>query len=162
MITLAKLTAWILAAAFQMSGNTTQMPPKLANGIATMSMAYPLFGDGDNGVQLTASTLVDFAWHESGYNNRLIGNEADGGHSYGAFMIRNCEPYTCWEIITDEQKSAYVALKWMARSMHYCDQYPYWFSIYASGTCTNAAGRAISKTRITEAEQLVKLIKIEQ
>lgn len=159
MITLTKLTAWVLAAAFQISGNTTQMPPKLANGIATMSMAYPLFGD-ENGEQLTAGILVDFGWHESGFNNRLKAKEADGGYSWGAFMIRNCEPYSCWEIITDEQKSAYVALKWMARSMHYCDQYPYWFSIYASGTCSNQAGRNISKTRLKEAEKLVFDIKL--
>lgn len=159
MITLAKLTTWVLAAAFQISGNTTHMPDKLANGIATMSMAYPLFGS-DDGELRTASILVDFAWHESGFNNRLIGNEADGGHSYGAFMIRNCEPYTCYEIIIDEQKSASVALKWMARSMHYCDQYPYWFSIYASGTCSNQAGRNISKTRLKEAEKLVFDIKL--
>jgi hypothetical protein len=159
MISLTKLVAWVMAAGLQISGNTTPMPPKLAHGIATMSMAYPLFS-GEDGELQTAAFLTDFAWHESGFRNHLIAKEADGGNSYGAFMIRNCEPYTCYEIINDEQKSSYVALKWMARSMHYCDEYPYWLSIYASGTCHNAAGRAISKKRIQEAEQLAKTVKV--
>jgi len=157
---LSKLTAWVLAAALVASGNTTPMPPKLAHGISTMSLSFPIFG-GTDGAQQTAALLVIFAWGESGYQNHLVADDTYGKKSYGAFMIQDCGPYSCLEIISDTQKSSYMSIVWLARSMKYCPEYPFWFSIYASGGCNNSAGRFISKDRLQKANNLIKIVKIE-
>lgn len=153
------LLIWTFVAAYRMSGNTTPMPAKLATAIVDMSTAYPMFA-GENGSQQTASVAVDFAWHESGFNNNLIGNEADGGHSYGAFEVRFCQPFaTCTEILLDENKSVFLALKWLRVSMHKCGT-PHFFALYASGSCTNRAGRNISATRMAESRKLIKTVDV--
>lgn len=155
-----ELIIWIMAAAFKISGDTTLMPPSLARAIGDMSVAYPLFA-GENGPQQTAAVAVDFAWHESGFNNNLIGNEADGGHSYGAFEVRFCQPFqTCKEIIFDEHKSTFLALKWLAVSMQKCGA-PHFFALYASGSCSNRAGQIISATRMAESRRLIKTVQID-
>lgn len=160
MIGKEELLIWTMAAAFKMSGETTQMPSKLAEAIVDMSFAYPLFA-GEKGPQQTAAIAIDFAWHESGYNNNLIGNEADGGHSYGAFEVRLCQPFdSCYEILHDEHKSVFLALKWLSVSMKKCGP-PYFFAIYTSGSCTNRAGQNISAHRLAESRKLIRDVKLE-
>ena len=147
-----------MVAALFFSGNLVPIPPPLAHAIADMSQAYPLFG-GDDGAKKTAALLIVFAWKESGYRNNIRAQEASGAYSYSAYMIGLCEPYTCQELMQDEYKSTYTALRWMARSMKYCNEPDYFLAIYASGSCNNAAGRKISYERLTWMRKLVQLIK---
>ncbi len=126
---------WILTIALLMHdshGYSRSMSPAMAQAIADVAPD-----------RATAALLVVFAFRESSYRADVKG---DGGASCGAWQT------PCARTPKDVRGQAVLALAIMRASMLACPDYP--LSVYASGSCTSAAGRRISTARIAEAKRL--------
>lgn len=142
-MTRAAFVVWILGAAlalYDASGHSRSMPRDLAEAIVEAAQARPVAGDA----KTTAALLAVLAFRESSFRNDVTG---DGGASCGAYQTPCAiTPLRDWKAQTR------IALDILERSFAACPEYP--LAIYASGSCTSAAGRRISTARIAEAKAL--------
>ena len=137
------MITWVLTIALLVTdshGFSRAMPAKLAQAILNATK--------DRAEQ---AVMVVFAFHEGSYRTDVRG---DSGASCGTFQSRCAvtplctasSPQACFDT------QARIALDTMHRSFAACPEYP--LAVYASGSCTSAAGRRISTARIAEARRL--------
>lgn len=128
--------AWVLRIALLVHdahGFTRAMPPAMASAIVDVAAD-----------SVEAATLVVLAFRESSYRTDVRG---DAGQSCGAWQTP-CSSTP----LGDVRAQAKIAVAILRRSAALCPSHP--LAIYASGSCTNPAGRRISDARIAEASAL--------
>lgn len=146
-MTSAELALWLTLAAREVKdahGFAGRPAPAIVDAIATESIADPVAGDA----QHTAALLLVVAFRESSYRADVRG---DGGRSCGLYQSA-CATTP----LRDPRAQTRIAIATIRRSMLACPDYP--LAVYASGTCTNVAGRRISIERIALANQLVSTV----
>ena len=96
-----------------------------------------------------AALLVVLSFRESGYNPNA---SHDAGRGCGAFGVLCTRPHATW---LEQTKSAWAIV---VESATKCKEA---LALYASGSCTNAAGIAISRARLTEAKRIAGALPLE-
>lgn len=133
--------------------------PELAQAMADeVSQPGGAFVPGDKTGAKTLALMSVWAWHESHFDNAALG---DHGQSFCALQImlgkgKSEEGWTGPELGADVRKCVHVAWRMMGQSFRACRSLPVAErgAVYASGHCSSAAGRRISRDRSGQAARL--------
>lgn len=143
---MSALSAWVLSASLQVkddAGHKSMRPIANDGAIAIDSVCTSIRGAIPGAPLACASVLLILAFRESNYNALAT---HDGGRGCGAFGVLCTRPHATW---LQQVQSAFAIVQASAAK---CSE-P--LSLYASGSCTNKTGIAISKARMAAAKQLI-------
>lgn len=162
-MTIASLTAWIVAASLFASGGVRKLTQPVAEAMAEAAMQTRMVDGNDGPILALASIEVALAWFETGgqMTNSPTGSN-DGGNSFCWAQIylpngaKTAEGWTGVELRDDPKKCAKVAVRLIKTS---ADRGPAdcELCLYARGRVTEQA-RALSRNRMALARRLLTQI----
>jgi hypothetical protein len=128
--------------------------PETAAAIDAAAEEAPLF-QGTEGVLQTKALEAAVAYAESTFRQDALG---DKGRSHGLFQDQGYGLERGQDVKRDVPLAARQAVRLMRQSLRTCRALPLEERLawYASGTCDNARGRALSRHRFWLAKKLLK------
>ncbi len=161
-MTVATLTAWIIAASLVASGGARKLTVAVAEGMAEAAMATRFVDADERPIYALAAIEVSLAWFETGGQLELDprgSNDNGASHCWAQVYLpnggRTAEGWTGAELRRDPKKCATVAVRLIKASMlasPACEGCA--LTVYARGRDT-AEGRALSQRRMALAKKLV-------
>jgi hypothetical protein len=130
--------------------------PLTAAAIADASVRHPVF-KGEDGAKKTAAMLVAWAYHESRFDPRALG---DHGTALGLFQIHSSTvPDVPKDELFDPDRASVVARDLMLQSFRICSAFPLeerggWYA--AGGEGCKEEGRKKSRVRMMLAKHIAK------
>lgn len=132
----------------------------LAASIVKWAGLLPL----SKGTLYTGLLLATMSTYESGNKLNIRG---DGGRSYCALQVQNCNGHKCDELLKDADKCVEAGLKIFQKSEEVCPADP--IAMYASGLCPgskatekNHGGKRVSADRTKKMEAAFEAISTEK
>ena len=117
--------------------------------IHVVSVSEPLFQDTDSKVarEKTAKLLLVWAWLESAWNARAVG---DGGQSIGVLQITRqwLGSSTVAEVLADRRLGLRIGLGIMRQARDKCGSVKSGLGMYASGKCGHALPIAAHRCKL--------------
>jgi len=128
----------------------------LAASIVKWAGLMPL----SKGVLYTGLLLATMSTYESGNRLNIRG---DGGRSYCALQVQNCNGHKCEELLKDADKCVEAGLKIFHKSEELCPSDP--IAMYASGLCPsdkstekNHGGKRVSVDRTKKLDAALEAV----